>query len=816
MLKKTLHLLILAVIILSSLPVSAKIMLKPKGESSYNLTTKAIKADVQITGQFVSTTQILTFQNESGYRMEADFIYTLPKGAVATYFAYWAGDEKVVARIVEKERAAEIYRTITTRQHDPALVEMIDKNTFRARIFPVMPNADLKVEIRIVQVLPSSQNGSTYTLPLVSEDKEDQESLDNIDVKIDVKPDSNITDVCNNFGVSMQNDANGYHFALSGTNYRPEKDLNIQIKRKPAQLISSLYAAPSGGANGFFAIALIPKHSVSNPKISISGVKTFDVVPNKLFNVKANEVLTVFGRYKVSGKAKVTLSGKCAGAPVSYSSDVQFGSTPVQDNLASKLWAAEMIDQLSGSAKNRKQVISLCKRFTLPSKYASWLAVPKAEMELYKREKLIAKMCSTSKQLGQLVKAGKESSSNASKLRSQLTQQYEDFTSTTGDRFQYQAEEILCGMQEALTDVIIANKQNGVSGNLLQNQIKGLSKLAKWNPKEFLNNAAYNAATDVKTRIVDNIASGKENSKNTRELRDQLNQICKMNSEISFDYLGYYPREKMEKLCNNLADLEAKGLNSSAKKQTLKRSITSLGKYTAESPEQAIKNARLYRMESLSYDYVYEQDQDHPSKKQLNYLHKQIDRLAKLSNTTVQSQIDHAREHMYYRWGDPLIAIQAPADAQQVIAVMPDGEIKVLTYNSNSKQWEARFDIPACASEGDYVIKIVVVLKDGTRKTLTMHYSVDLTEPRGEAKAQMVTPEHKLRLELNADEDTARVSAILPWGDRIDLDKTNEPNKFFGVTSVPTEYQNSAVQVQFVLTDKAHNRNSILIDMAEH
>ena len=52
-------------------------------------------------------------------------------------------------------RAAEIYSHITSRNRDPALIEMVGKNTFRARIFPVEPNADLKVEIKIVQTLPA-------------------------------------------------------------------------------------------------------------------------------------------------------------------------------------------------------------------------------------------------------------------------------------------------------------------------------------------------------------------------------------------------------------------------------------------------------------------------------------------------------------------------------------------------------------------------------------------------------------------------------------------------------------------------------------
>jgi hypothetical protein len=79
------------------------------------------------------------------------------------------------------------------------------------------------------------------------------------------------------------------------------------------------------------------------------------------------------------------------------------------------------------------------------------------------------------------------------------------------------------------------------------------------------------------------------------------------------------------------------------------------------------------------------------------------------------------------RMGDPLIAVRAPADCRQVIAVLPSGEIKTLLFNLQSKQWEARFDVPAYASEGAYAITIVVVSKNGARQRLTMSFRVDLT-----------------------------------------------------------------------------------------
>ena len=142
------------------------------------------------------------------------------------------------------------------------------------------------------------------------------------------------------------------------------------------------------------------------------------------------------------------------------------------------------------------------------------------------------------------------------------------------------------------------------------------------------------------------------------------------------------------------------------------------------------------------------------------------------------------------RAGDPLIRVQAPPDSAQVIALLPGGEIKRLLFDPGRGEWLARFDIPTYAAEGDYFVRVVIVLKDGSRKTLRLRYRVDTTPPKGNGLARLVQPHGlsvptgarmdgpvydpngkapagpspMLRLELDAGEDTARAAALLPWG----------------------------------------------------
>jgi hypothetical protein len=177
-------------------------------------------------------------------------------------------------------------------------------------------------------------------------------------------------------------------------------------------------------------------------------------------------------------------------------------------------------------------------------------------------------------------------------------------------------------------------------------------------------------------------------------------------------------------------------------------------------------------------------------------------------------RLDQQEDELRLRMGDPLISIEAPTDAQQVVALMPGGEIKRLLYNAQTQRWEARFDVPTYAAEGEYTITVVIVLRDGTRKTIAMRYRVDTTPPTGAGRAQLAADGGSvLRLQLDASEDTARVKAVLPWGEVVELRPAAQPHRFFALVPLPATARNRLAAVTYILTDRAHNRTSLRVDM---
>lgn len=898
-------------------PASARVLLKPRGENAAPLRTKALKADVEIKNGFATTTLTMTFQNEVAQRIEADFIYTVAPDAVVTHFAYWFGDEKVVARVVEKERAAAIYKHITTRMRDPALVEMIGKNTFRARIFPVMPNADLKVEMRWVQTLKTSRNAATYELPLRAEEA-GKGTLDNLDVTVRVAPDAALRGVASNYNLPIEKSADGgWRLSLAQSNYRAPKDLRVSLARRPANLQAALYAARSGGADGFFALALTPDRTLTKITLKIDGIQTYGLAPAPARAVKAHQALVVCGRYKGSGLGRIEMTGapaNAAGAPrVRLTQSVRFGTAREDNNLATKLWAAGRIAHLSApqsrtrqskraanaqAERNRRAIVALSTRFTLPSRFTSWLAVPREELERYKREMLQADMEIAGRALADEVARAGAGSKRARLLRARV----KELNRRSGNSgFEYIVEQALRDKMSRVANELVA-AQHGprraterVSD--LRRQLTRLARATKVSATEQIHFAERLRSDEEISRLAqqigEEVAAGRDKTPTSRKLRARFDILVRRTGQESEQILGYRLYEKTRQLATELGTEKFREQPDGKKVATLQAQLDRLNRligvapgdyrtrwtiswaatrtleenrqrYLRELQRAKRDKATLRRLEEhmlrVYHDPLYIAPTDsswgegHELKgtpktddpfarpkvmglqQELEDLDRKIDetqgpdadtRLTQLQQQRAQllDKLDYATKY-YLRLGDPLISIEAPADARQVVAVLPGGEVKRLLFDAQKNRWEARFDIPSHASEGDYAITIIIVQKNGVRGQFVLRYRVDMTAPQGTGHGEIRLPANNsqhsgttLRLQLDATSDTTRVAALLPWGDRMDLKpSTSREHRFFALAPMPRDWtrkSGKAAVVTYILTDRAHNRTTVTIDLSK-
>jgi Ca-activated chloride channel family protein len=157
--------LLIAAVLLPML-ASAQGLLLPTTPNARPLAIKSQRVTVEIQDGAAVTRVEQTFQNDSPSQLEAHYIFPLPKGAALSEFYLWVNGKKTKGEVLEKEKATTIYEGIVRRLADPGLLEYVDSDVFRMRVFPVPARGEQKVELTFSQVLNYSSGLYHYHYPL--------------------------------------------------------------------------------------------------------------------------------------------------------------------------------------------------------------------------------------------------------------------------------------------------------------------------------------------------------------------------------------------------------------------------------------------------------------------------------------------------------------------------------------------------------------------------------------------------------------------------------------------------------------------------
>lgn len=131
------------------------------------VTVKSITVNATVRDGVAETEVSHIFQNRSGVAQEGDFVFPIPDGATVSSFAMYDGETKLDAKLLDKEEATATYEEIVRRRRDPALLTYQGRAALRARVFPIQPNGERRLTLKLVTVLPREGNAKKYAWTLV-------------------------------------------------------------------------------------------------------------------------------------------------------------------------------------------------------------------------------------------------------------------------------------------------------------------------------------------------------------------------------------------------------------------------------------------------------------------------------------------------------------------------------------------------------------------------------------------------------------------------------------------------------------------------
>lgn len=237
------------------------------GEEIPPLTVKYHRVDVQIMNQVSRTSIDQVFINNHQRDIEGIFIFPLPEEAAVSEFSMYVGEKKIEGEILDADKARQIYEDIVRRLKDPALLEYIGRNMFRARVYPIPAGGEKRIKIAYSEMLRAEKDLVRYVYPLNTE----QFSLHPIkEVAISVKIESK-TPLSSIYSpshkVSVRKEAEGEaRISYEGKNLKPNKDFVLYYSLSQED-IGLTFLSSQGLKENYFMLLASPRYTKKKERV---------------------------------------------------------------------------------------------------------------------------------------------------------------------------------------------------------------------------------------------------------------------------------------------------------------------------------------------------------------------------------------------------------------------------------------------------------------------------------------------------------------------------------------------------------------------
>ncbi len=136
-----------------------------------------LEIEVKVTGLFAETTQTMHFFNPNNRDFEGQLFFPLPSTGVVCGYGLDVDGGMVDGVIVPKKRARQILEAEERKGADPGLVEQVQGNIYRTRIYPLPARGQRTFKITYTSDLTLVGNEAVYDLPLQHAKEVEQVSL---------------------------------------------------------------------------------------------------------------------------------------------------------------------------------------------------------------------------------------------------------------------------------------------------------------------------------------------------------------------------------------------------------------------------------------------------------------------------------------------------------------------------------------------------------------------------------------------------------------------------------------------------------------
>ena len=233
------------------------LMVPQDGSQVLKLVHHHVQVRVQERGATTRVEQI--FSNPNAHPIEAIYFFPLPVDATVDEFALWMNGSRQVGKVLSKSEARRVYESIVRATRDPGLIEYVDAQLFQARVFPIPPRGEQKVELTYTHLVPYEAGIHRYVYPMRTDQKA-TETLREFLFSIEVEGKMPIQNLYSpTHRISQKVSGNRASASFEKTHFRLDDDFRLYWRVDDQEVGVTLLTHQEGDDAGYFLLMASPQ-----------------------------------------------------------------------------------------------------------------------------------------------------------------------------------------------------------------------------------------------------------------------------------------------------------------------------------------------------------------------------------------------------------------------------------------------------------------------------------------------------------------------------------------------------------------------------
>jgi Ca-activated chloride channel family protein len=236
----------------------------------------SLEVRTEIEGQVATTSLDETFRNPNDMRVEGSYLFPLPPNAAVRDLSLFIDGKPVKCEVVEAAKARKIYEDIVRQARDPALLEYVDRDLIKIRIFPIEPHQERRIQFKYSQVLKREVGLTEYAFPLAAP-QDATRAIGHLRLSGSIRSDQAIGSVYSPTHTMdfRRPDEKSATFEIEKKNAAGGRDLKIYYSTSEKDLGAALLTYRETGEKGYFLLLVSPARAAAEKRTVIPKDVTF-------------------------------------------------------------------------------------------------------------------------------------------------------------------------------------------------------------------------------------------------------------------------------------------------------------------------------------------------------------------------------------------------------------------------------------------------------------------------------------------------------------------------------------------------------------